>query len=46
MNDFIEDEPLAIDLKINGVDKILKIPLDIVGVYSYNTLGTCSASAF
>ena len=34
-NDYIEDDPLAIDLEIGGVTKIVEVPLDIVGVYSF-----------
>ena len=34
-NDYIEDDPLAIDLEIGGVTKIMEVPLDIVGVYSF-----------
>jgi hypothetical protein len=40
-SDYIESEPLAIDLKIQGLSKIKKVPLDIVGVYSYQTEGEC-----
>ena len=34
-NDYIEDDPLAIDIEIGGGTKILEVPLDIVGVYSF-----------
>ena len=40
-NDYIEDEPLTIDLKINGIEKITLVPLDIVGVYSFASEGLC-----
>jgi hypothetical protein len=39
--DFIEDEPLTIDVKIQGVRKSCGIPVDRVGVYSYATTATC-----
>lgn len=39
--DFIEDEPLTIDIKIYGTGKICKIPVDRVGVYSYSTEAEC-----
>ena len=32
-NDDIENEPLTIDLKINGIEKFTGIPIEIVGVY-------------
>ena len=35
--DFIEGEPLTIDIKIDGANKIKKVSLDLVGVYSYET---------
>ena len=40
-NDYIEDEPLTIDLKILGIDLITEVPLDIVGVYSFASQGLC-----
>ena len=33
--DFIEDDPLQIDLKIDGLRTIRHIPIEIVGVYGY-----------
>lgn len=39
--DQIEDDPLTIDVKIDGIDKITGIPLDIVGVFSYPTFAAC-----
>jgi hypothetical protein len=35
-NDDIENEPLTIDIKIEGITKIVNIPIEIVGVYSYS----------
>ena len=43
--DFIEDEPLAIDLKVSGISKIRKIPLDVVGTYSFQVWGMCQINS-
>ena len=40
--DQIEDDPMTIDIKIDGIDKIKNVPLDIVGVFSYPSYGLCS----
>lgn len=37
-NDYIEDEPLTIDLKISGIRKVANLPIEIVGVYSYQAV--------
>lgn len=34
-NDYIEDEPVSIDLKIDGINKLTNLPIEIVGIYSY-----------
>lgn len=41
-SDFIEQDPLTIDLKVHGVDKVKDISLDIVGIYSFATFAECS----
>jgi hypothetical protein len=33
--DFIEQDPITIDIKIDGIDKIEEIHMDIVGIYSF-----------
>ena len=33
---------MTIDIKIDGVDKIKNIPLDIVGVFSYPSFAICT----
>lgn len=35
LNDKIEEEPITIDLKIEGIKKISKIPIENVGVFSF-----------
>jgi hypothetical protein len=35
VKDLLEDEPLTVDVKINGLKVISAIPLDGVGVFSY-----------
>ena len=48
-NDFIEEEPLTVDIKINtgsGYGKISNIPLDSVGVYSYRTTCECATDEY
>jgi len=42
VQDFIEDEPLTIDLKISGINKIFSLPIERVGVHSYVSEGTCN----
>ena len=37
-NDIIEDEPIQIDIKINGLQKVRNIPIEMVGVYSMKTV--------
>ena len=41
IQDFIEDEPLTIDLKISGLAKRHHIPIERVGVHSYEAEGLC-----
>ena len=39
--DFIEDEPMTIDLKIEGLKKMIHIPIEQVGVHSYTSYALC-----
>jgi len=39
--DFIEEEPVAIDLKVEGLRKMRAIPIEQVGVHSYVASGLC-----
>lgn len=39
-SDFIEQQPLTIDFKIAGIQKLQRLPIEQVGVHSYNTTGT------
>lgn len=41
IQDFIEDEPLTVDLKISGIVKRHHIPIERVGVHSYEAEGLC-----
>ena len=43
IQDFIEEEPLTIDLKIEGIKKLQYIPIEHVGVHSFRAFGLCQA---
>jgi len=45
IQDFIEQEPLTIDLKIEGIQKLKNIPIEQVGVHSFRALGLCQVAA-
>jgi hypothetical protein len=39
--DFIEQDPITIDIKIEGITKLENIQMDIVGIYSFRTTAAC-----